>query len=238
MKKYEREVKWMRYNHLPFEEIPEPCLGSDQPPQVFDAQALKDEQKLPIENLLDRAFQHNRTKADKLRIPAYNELVYFDIIDRFIEDYKIIDKTTPITGLKLEQLRKVILSEKKRHLYLWCERRAFDKCVVKMDGNCGPRSIAARILGNQERWPEVRQKVCTEIRDQARASLMSQPGVWYTDIEFQAAAYAFDVPIIVFSPLHKMAFFDCLFEAKTPQGMAKPPAYILHNGTDHYTPLI
>jgi hypothetical protein len=48
---------------------------------------------------------------------------------------------------------------------------------------------------------------------------MSKPGTWFTDIEFQASAYAYDVPIIVFSPLHKMAYFDCLFEAKTPEGM-------------------
>ena len=67
---------------------------------------------------------------------------------------------------------------------------------------------------------------------------MSAPGVWFTDLEFQAAAYAFDVPIIIFSPLHKMSFYDCLFEAKTKEGMKKVPVYILHNGKDHFNPLL
>ena len=107
MVKYDREANWMRLNYLPL--IKKPELEQEKPPEVFDSEALKDEQKLPIENLLDRVFQHNRTKGDKLRIPAYNELDYIALVDKFINDYKIIDKKTPLAGLKLNELRKVIL---------------------------------------------------------------------------------------------------------------------------------
>ena len=107
MVKFEREASWLRLNHLPL--IKEPELELEQPPEVFGSEALKGEQRLPIENLLDRVFQHNRTKGDKLRIPAYNELEYIALVDKFINDYKIIDKTTPLAGLKLNQLRRVIL---------------------------------------------------------------------------------------------------------------------------------
>jgi hypothetical protein len=48
----------------------------------------------------------------------------------------------------------------------------------------------------------------------------------FTEQELQAAAFLYDFPIIVFSYKCKMAFFDCLFEAKTAEGNAKTPLYL------------
>ena len=46
--------------------------------------------------------------------------------------------------------------EKKISMYKWLRKRKFYYVDIKSDGNCGPRAIAAGILGNQERHEEVR----------------------------------------------------------------------------------
>ena len=47
---------------------------------------------------------------------------------------------------------------------------------IQRDGNCGPRSIAVRVTGNQNNHDLIRSKLCT--------GPMSVPGTWFTDLEF------------------------------------------------------
>jgi hypothetical protein len=240
MTQYEKEVIWMKLNNLPHSEIVMPRLEEESTALDYvDAQVLKDEQKLPIENMINRNCHYNRIIVGrKIILPPYNELDYIKLVDRFIIDYKLIDYEKPIKGLKLERLRKIIMIEKKCSLYRFLQKRRFLYISIVKDGNCGPRAIAARITGNQNGHMEVREKVCSELESQSYADRMRKDGTWFTDIEFQAAAKAYDIPIIVFSPLHKTAFFDCLFEANTPEGNKKAPMFILHNGKNHYSMLV
>ena len=68
----------------------------------------------------------------------------------------MIDNASEIRGLKLNKLRKILMIEKKISMYKWLRKRKFYYVDIKSDGNCGPRAIAAGILGNQERHEEVR----------------------------------------------------------------------------------
>jgi hypothetical protein len=71
----------------------------------------------------------------------------------------------------------------------------------------------------------------------SRADDLKEDGVWFTDEEFAVAAEIYDTPIIIFSDIHVMAFFDCLFDAVTEEGKKKDPLYIYHNG-NHFTVLV
>ena len=63
---------------------------------------------------------------------------------------------------------------------------------------------------------------------------MQELGTLFTDRELQAASTLYQIPIVVFSPLNKMAFFDKYFSCETKD----EPLYLLDNCEAHFEYLL
>ena len=102
-----------------------------------------------------------------------------------------------------------------------------------MDGSCGPRVVSLRKYGNQNRYETVRKDACQTMRNELKEKFkndleggdykkklesiqgMEKDGVWFSDTEMQVCSNIYGFPIIIFSVLNKMMYFDTLI---APEG--------------------
>jgi hypothetical protein len=194
----------------------------------LQSQLLEAESK----GLIDIKFPHNHGT------PVYNFAELLKIINSYAK--KIKTPEHEFNEYQRNHLLNLINIEKMFQILRYLCLKNYETVHIKKGNNSGPRAISVKVFGSQNQHKKVRKEVqenliqeytkkdasidakqlLKEYKEQCRQNNR------FTEQELQAAAYLYDFPIIVLSFKCKMAFFDCLFEAKTAEGNAKTPLYL------------